>query len=109
MAYVISRSCTGKNGDLITMTSGKDPPFKPLYESRRSTSTITDLLTSSLLFCWFIPTLSAYSTQQFDLVWVPFTAMNYLSPEELHPAFESLECVTGENGCLVCNIDDFPT
>ena len=46
--------------------------------------------------------------ETFDLVWVPFTVLNYLSPEKLRSAFESLAAVTGENGLLICDTGDFP-
>lgn len=45
---------------------------------------------------------------KFDLVWVPFTVLNYLTPDELRPALESLASVTAEDGLLVCDTGDFP-
>ena len=44
----------------------------------------------------------------FDLVWVPYTVLNYLAVDELAPALRSLtDCLT-DDGVLVFDLGDFP-
>lgn len=45
---------------------------------------------------------------EFDLVAVPFTVLNYLTPEELKPALSALAKRVAEGGALVLDTGDFP-
>lgn len=44
----------------------------------------------------------------FDLVWAPFTVLNYLAFDQLAPALESLTAVLTDGGVLVFDVGDFP-
>lgn len=46
--------------------------------------------------------------EEFDLIWIPYTVVNYLSPDELEPSIKRLSPHLLKDGCLVLDIGDFP-
>ena len=44
----------------------------------------------------------------FDLIWAPFTVMNYLDPHEFTPAVQAMDRTLAGGGIIVFDIGDFP-
>lgn len=44
----------------------------------------------------------------FDLVWAPFTVLNYLAPDDVEPALDALAAVLAKNWLLVVDLGAFP-
>lgn len=44
----------------------------------------------------------------FDLVWAPYTVVNYLEPTEFGPAIEAMDRTPATGGVVVFDIGDFP-
>ena len=47
--------------------------------------------------------------QAFDLVWAPYTVLNYLEPDRLADALTSMTGVLADGGVLVLDVGDFPS
>ena len=43
----------------------------------------------------------------FDLVWAPYTVLNYLEPDEVGPAVRALSAATADDGVVVVDVGDF--
>lgn len=44
----------------------------------------------------------------FDLIWAPYTVMNYLEPAAFTPAIQAMDRSLANGGVMIFDIDDFP-
>ncbi|MFB6300333.1 MAG: class I SAM-dependent methyltransferase [Halobacteriales archaeon] len=56
-----------------------------------------------------LPALSLAGEQPFDLIWLPFTVLNYLAPNDLDAAIGTLRYHLADRGLLVVDNGHFPT
>lgn len=58
-----------------------------------------------------LPALDVHGTSggegPFDLVWAPYTVVNYLEPAEVDPAVRALSAAAADDGMVVLDVGDF--